>query len=75
MDKDVTLRELDGFGIFAISVRATAPPGTVLASIVTGQGCPFAVIFQVGYERYRKGPAKNNQLVLVDAIVDFFCGC
>lgn len=69
MDKDIALRELDGFGVLAISVRVPAPPGTVLAS-----SCPFAVVSQVGCEGYGKGPAKTNQLTLVDVVVDFFCG-
>lgn len=75
MDEDVTLRGLDGFGVLAISVRAPAPPGTVLASSMTGQSCPFAVIVQVDCERYGKGPVRANQLTLVDVTVDFLCGC
>lgn len=71
----MSLRELDGFGVLAISVRLPTPPGAVLASSVTGQSCSFAAIFQVGCERYGKGPATINQLTLVDVIVDFFCGC
>lgn len=63
MDRSIILREIRGFGVLAISVRAPVPLGTLLASSVTGQSCPFMVIVSAVCERDGKRLGQRNRLL------------
>lgn len=75
MNEDVTLRGLDGFGVLAHLCTCASTSWDRLGVEHDRSKLSLHVIFQVGCERYGKGPVRANQLTLVDVTVDFLCGC